>query len=54
MRHSIFEAELKRVNAHNNSNATWTETVNHMSHLTTTEKKALHGRAKGKFPKLES
>jgi cathepsin L len=54
MRHAIFEAELKRVNAHNNSNATWTETVNHMSHMTATEKKAYHGRAKGKFPKLES
>jgi len=48
-RQALFEAELKRVVAHNNSNSTWTETVNHMSHLTATEKKAFRGRTKGKY-----
>ena len=55
MRLAIFERELERVISHNlHSNSTWTENVNHMSHMTATEKKAYHGRAKGKFPKLES
>ena len=53
-RQALFEAELKRVIRHNNSNASWTETVNHMSHLTATEKKALGGRTKGRVAKLES
>ena len=48
-RQALFESELKRVITHNNSNATWTETVNHMSHLTATEKKAFRGRTKGKY-----
>ena len=48
-RQANFEVELKRVIAHNNSGATWTETVNHMSHLTATEKKAFRGRTKGKY-----
>ena len=54
MRHAIFEAELKRVIAHNNSNASWTETVNFMSHMTATEKKAFYGRTKGKYSGFES
>ena len=48
-RQALFEAELKRVIAHNNSKASWKETVNHMSHLTATEKKAFRGRTKGKY-----
>ena len=48
-RQALFEAELNRVIAHNNSNATWTETVNHMSHLTDTEKKGYRGRSRGKY-----
>ncbi len=51
---AIFEKELERVNRHNNSNATWTETVNHMSHLTATEKSAFHGRTKGRVSRLDS
>jgi len=51
-RQAIFEAELKRVNAHNKTNATWKETINHMSHLTATEKKAFRGRTKGRYSKF--
>jgi len=54
MRHALFEAELKRVLAHNNSNATWKETINSRSHLTATEKKASHGRKKGKIARRET
>ena len=53
-RQALFDAELKRVIRHNNSNASWTETVNHMSHLTATEKKAFGGRTKGRVARLES
>jgi len=49
-RQALFEAELKRVVAHNKTDATWKETVNHMSHLTATEKKAFRGRTKGRYP----
>jgi len=51
-RQAIFEAELKRVVAHNKTNATWKETVNHMSHLTQAEKKVFRGRTKGRYSKF--
>ncbi len=54
MRHALFEAELKRVLAHNNSNATWKETINSRSHLTAAEKKASHGKKKGKIARRET
>jgi len=54
MRESLFKAELKRVLAHNNSNATWKETINNRSHLTAAEKKARRGRKKGKIPRRET
>jgi cathepsin L len=54
MRLVIFESELKRVIAHNNSNATWKETINSKSHMTATEKKASHGRKKGKISRRET
>jgi len=34
--------------------ATWKENINHMSHLTSTEKQAFGGRTKSKLPKLSS
>jgi hypothetical protein len=54
MRHAIFSKELERVIEHNHSGASWKENINHMSHMTTTEKKAYRGRTKGKVPRLES
>lgn len=54
MRHQIFNQELERVIQHNNSGASWKETINHMSHLTKTEKKAFLGRTKPKHEKLSS
>ena len=55
MRHEIFSKELDRVVNHNDhSNATWKETINHMSHLTASEKKAFLGRTKTKHERLES
>ena len=42
----LFRSELARVIKHNNANASWKETINHMSAMTAQEKKALHGRNK--------
>ena len=54
IRNEIFEKELERVIQHNQSNATWKETINHMSHLTASEKRAFLGRTKPKHDKLSS
>jgi hypothetical protein len=54
LRHAIFTKELERVIAHNLSGASWKETINHMSHLTATEKQSFLGRTKGKVPRLQS
>lgn len=55
LRRSIFEQELERVITHNSRlGATWKENVNHMSHLTATEKKAFLGRTKVKHTGLLS
>jgi cathepsin L len=45
-RKAIFNAELARVTAHNSANASWKESVNHMSAMTATEKQAFYGRNK--------
>jgi cathepsin L len=50
IRSAIFEIERARVVAHNKSGASWKENVNHMSHLTGSEKKAFLGRTKGRVP----
>jgi len=41
-----FHKEHARVIAHNKSNATWKETINHMSAMTPQERKAMKGRNK--------
>eukprot|EP00605_Chrysophyceae_sp_TOSAG23-4_P000607 GSChrysophyteH1.ASY1.ANO1.684.1 assembled CDS len=46
-REALFEAELKRVKAHNAAGKSWKETINRFSHLNTKEKKAFLGRHKG-------
>ena len=52
---AIFERELERVVAHNlHSGASWKENINHMSHLTATEKQAVKGRTKSKVDRLSS
>jgi len=45
-RKSLFEKELNRVVLHNSGNASWKETVNPTSALTSEEKKAFYGRNK--------
>ena len=55
LRKAIFEQELERVIAHNlHSGATWKENINHMSHLTISEKNAFLGRTKTKHDALKS
>jgi len=47
MREALFNAELKRVQAHNVAGKTWTETLTRFSVMTTEEKKTkTHGRNK--------
>ena len=46
VRRQNFEMELARIVAHNNSNNSWKENINHMSAMTSAEKKVFHGRRK--------
>lgn len=45
-RKAIFDAELKRVVAHNEGGASWKEGVNHMSAMSSAEKRAFTGYSK--------
>jgi len=45
-RKQLFHQELARVIAHNSGDASWKETINHMSALTPAEKTAFTGRTK--------
>jgi cathepsin L len=46
-RRAIFEAELKRVQTHNEKDTAWREGINKFSAMTKAEKQAFFGRSKG-------
>jgi cathepsin L len=47
-REAFFNIELARVKSHNSMNKSWKETINKFSHMSKGEKRAFHGRSKGK------
>jgi cathepsin L len=54
MRRSLFDSEMKRMQEHNSKNLSWKEGVTKFTTMTTEEKKAFFGRAKGSSKKFLS